>query len=144
MSDAASGALAPANRSEAAVIRFPTSPTVDACLRAIERVEQILEQETAALRSRQRSGLDDFNRRKSHGLLDLTRAMRAIAGPADRAAIAPHLKSLRAALAQNAALLKLNVDAVQEVSSIMALAIRDGDSDGTYSATIRFPAGRRS
>ena len=44
--------------------------------RAIDRLEEVVEQETAALRSRAQVDLKEFNTRKSHGLLELTRAMR--------------------------------------------------------------------
>ena len=116
---------------------------IDACLRAIERVEQVVEQETLALQQRKRSGLDDFNRRKSHGLLDLTRAIRALGGAAAGHSLQPRLRSLQAKLRENAAVLKMHLEAVQEISAVMARAIRDGESDGTYSAAIRFPGGGR-
>ena len=51
---------------------------VEACLRAIERIEQVVDQETLALRQNQTVDLDDFSRRKSHGLLDLTRGLRGL------------------------------------------------------------------
>jgi hypothetical protein len=120
----------------------PTA-AVDACLRAIERVEQIVELETYALRHRQRGGLDDFNRRKSHGLLDLTRAVRSLGNAAGAESLGPRLQALQVKLRENAAVLKMHLEAVQEISAVMARAIRDGESDGTYSAAIRFPGGGR-
>ena len=119
-------------------LAVPRSGSVDVCLRAIERIEQIVDEETLALRRNQAVDLSDFSRRKSHGLLDLTRGLRGLdAGSAGRA-IEPRLRPLRAKLAENSAALRRHLDAVQEVSTILARAIRDGESDGTYSSAIRF------
>ncbi len=120
--------------------RSPAS--FDACLRAIERVAEVVEQETFALERHQRSNLGDFNHRKSHGLLELTRAFRAL-GPAGAGqGLEPRLRALDATLKRNAAVLRMHLEAVQEVSTVMARAIRDGESDGTYSAAIRTSGGR--
>jgi hypothetical protein len=117
------------------------SASVEACLRAIERVEQVIDQETFALKQHQVGGLADFNHRKSHGLLELTRAIRALGGAAAGQSLRPRLLSLQARLKENADTLQLHLKAVQEVSALMTRAIRDGESDGTYSATIRFSGG---
>src|SRR5215208_4321503 len=102
MQDARSGFLIPAAASatDPAALQFSQRPpaAVDACLRAIERVEQIVDQETYALQHRKRGGLDDFNRRKSHGLLDLTRAIRALGGAAAGHSLQPRLRALQAKL----------------------------------------------
>ena len=115
---------------------------VEACLRAIERVEQIIDQETLALRQHQMTGLSDFNHRKSHGLLELTRAIRALGSPVAGQTLQPRFVSLQAKLKENADALQLHLRAVQEVSALVTRAIRDGESDGTYSATIRFSYGK--
>jgi hypothetical protein len=148
MQDARSGFLTPAVASGTAAPAAPQflqrpPAAIDACLRAVERVEQVVEQETCALQQRKRGGLDDFNRRKSHGLLDLTRAIRALGGAAAGHSLQPRLQALQGKLKENAAVLKMHLEAVQEISAVMARAIRDGESDGTYSAAIRFPGGGR-
>lgn len=105
--------------------------------RAIERLEEVVDQETAALKARARVDLADFNNRKSQGLLDLTRALRAHEGlTRDKAALA-RLAGLRARLDANRAVLKTHLDAVREVATVLADAIRDTESDGTYSPGIR-------
>jgi hypothetical protein len=79
--------------------------------RAIERLEEVVDQETAALRSRAGVDLADFNNRKSQGLLDLNRALRSHDGLArDKAALA-RLAGLRAKLDANRAVLKTHLDA---------------------------------
>lgn len=101
--------------------------------RAIDRIEEVVEQETAALRNRAQVDLKDFNNRKSHGLLELTRAMRLFEigelGEPQRARLA----GLRAKLEKNRAALEMHLEAVREISTMMAEAVQDAESDGTYS-----------
>jgi hypothetical protein len=105
--------------------------------RAIERLEEVVDQETAALKSRVGVDLADFSNRKSQGLLDLSRALRSHDGLArDKAALA-RLAGLRAKLDANRAALKIHLDAVREVATVLADAIRDAESDGTYSPGMR-------
>jgi hypothetical protein len=109
--------------------------------RAIERLEEVVDQETAALRSRAGVDLADFNNRKSQGLLDLNRALRSHDGLArDKAALA-RLAGLRTKLDANRAVLKTHLDAVREVATVLADAIRDTESDGTYSPGFRSSGG---
>jgi hypothetical protein len=104
---------------------------------AIERLEEAVEQETAALKGRGRFDLKEFNDRKSHGLLELTRAMRPLEGTVPDQALITRLGRLRAKLEINSAALKLHLEAVREISATMAEAMRNADSDGTYSRPIK-------
>jgi hypothetical protein len=104
--------------------------------RAIERLEEVVEQETAALKARATIDLTDFNNRKSQGLLDLNRALRGLDARGSKMAMA-RLAGLRAKLAINQAVLRMHLEAVREVTSVLADAIRDAESDGTYSPSIR-------
>jgi len=74
--------------------------------------------------------------RKSQGLLELNRLRLALASarthPAARAALA----DLLAELDINRRLLHAQLRAAQTVSEILARAIRDGQSDGTYSSFV--------
>lgn len=112
------------------------SPASAGLARAIDRLEEVVEQETAALRSRAQFDLKEFNTRKSHGLLELTRAMRALA-PADPSEpMRMRLAQLRARLETNRAVIAMHLEAVREISTMMADAMTQADSDGTYSASI--------
>jgi len=116
----------------------PDSSSVHGLLEAaIQRLEDVVEEETAALRGRVAVDLKDFNNRKSQGLLDLTRALRLLDGAAHEQALADRLAGLRAKLDTNKAVLQMHLDAVREVAAIMTEAIRDAESDGTYSRSIR-------
>ena len=74
--------------------------------------------------------------RKSQGLLELNRLRMALATarthPAARAALADLLGELDI----NRRLLHVQLRAAQTVSGILARAIRDGQSDGTYSSHV--------
>ena len=105
--------------------------------RCIERLEDVVIQETAALKSRAAADLREFNNRKSQGLLELSRSLRYFQGATPSNAVLARLAGLREKLDANKAVLKLHLEAVREVSTIMADAIRDAESDGTYSPSVR-------
>jgi len=106
-----------------------------ALLNAIDRLEEALQTESALLRSGKGSvSLDEFNYRKSHGLLELTRAARNIDPATIDETVKRRLAGLRRELETNRLLLKTHLDATREISGILADAMRQADSDGTYSA----------
>jgi hypothetical protein len=110
--------------------------------RVIERLEEVVDQETAALRNRTAIDLRDFNNRKSQGLLELNRALRGLDNaPKDRT-VTTRLAGLRAKLDVNRAVLETHLAAVREVATVLADAIRDAESDGTYSPSIGGGGGR--
>jgi hypothetical protein len=110
--------------------------------RAIEYLGAIVDQETSALRARAAIDLAEFNNRKNQGLLELNRALRALDAGSAKTSIAPRLAALRAKLDVNRALLQTHLEAVREVASVVAQSIRDSESDGTYSPSIRTGAAR--
>jgi hypothetical protein len=104
----------------------------------IDRLAEIIDEETAQLHRHAAVDLRDFNDRKSQGLLELTRAMRQLdSGAASDIGLRDRLSGLRAKLESNQRALKLHLEAVREISTIVSDAIRDADSDGTYSPSIR-------
>lgn len=116
---------------------MPTvSPPSGALNEVVERIAAIIDSETEALRERRTVDLQDFNNRKSRGLLDLMRAVRALEGGRPDAAAAARLQSLRAKLAANQAALSVHLAAAREITTLVAQTIRDSESDGTYSNTL--------
>ena len=101
--------------------------------RCIARLEEVVDHETAALKQRAAIDLREFNNRKSQGLLDLSRCLRTFHGAAPSKAALARLAGLRAKLAVNQTALKLHLEAVREITTIVSDAIRDAESDGTYS-----------
>jgi hypothetical protein len=108
---------------------------------AVERLESVIDQETAALKMRRVVDLNDFNDRKSHGFVELSRAMRHFEGASLDQSLVACLTGLRTKLEANRAVLQMHLEAVKEVSTVVADAMRHADSDGTYAPTLRRPAG---
>ena len=106
---------------------------------AIERLEQVIDLETKILREHKSADLREFNHRKSYGLLELNRALRALGDMALREDVRLHLAGLRAKLEKNRSVLRVHLQAVREIAAIITRVIEDDDSDGTYSA---FAGGR--
>jgi len=107
--------------------------TLTALVRAIERIEDLLDEETGALKAYRAIDLVSFIRRKSQGLLELTRAARALNGYDVGAAVTDRLEGLKHKLESNQAVLQLHLEAVREVAELLTKVARDAESDGTYS-----------
>ncbi|WP_245474514.1 hypothetical protein [Bradyrhizobium sp. Leo121] len=102
-------------------------------LNAIERLTATIDEETDKLENRAQVDFDSFSQRKNRGLLELTRAMRVTQGIEFDPRVVAHLTRLRASLVRNQAALQMHLDAVREVSAIIAKSIQEVESDGTYS-----------
>lgn len=110
-------------------------------LALVRRLTDILEQEAEQLEKNELGNLSQFIDQKSRSLFDLSRALvlhpdtRGIAGLDDE------LGKLRRAFEGNRAMLGVHLAAVQEVTEVIAAAMRQAESDGTYSTRIaRVPA----
>ena len=118
----------PASRSEPTPLRF--------ILAAIERLTDAVEGETRDLGGRGPIDYRAHCQRKSQGLLELSRLQPTLAGlrahPRLRAALASLLDKLDA----NQRLLNAKLKAARTVAELVARAISDGQSDGTYSEQI--------
>jgi hypothetical protein len=99
---------------------------------ALERLEKVLDQENAALAAFDARNLAEFSRVKTQSLLELQRSGATLS----RAEAVPELAHLFATLRQklelNRWLLLLHLEAAREVTSVITAAIRDAESDGTY------------
>jgi hypothetical protein len=102
---------------------------------AIQRVQDAIDAENAKIASARVVDLQEFNLRKSQGLLELSRLMPLFAGVQIDATLREALTSLRANLENNRRILRIQLKAVQQVSEIIARTIQAGQSDGTYSAS---------
>lgn len=114
-------------------------PAVQGLISIIGALETVVEEETAALAARTQVDLETYSNRKSQGLMELNRASRNLEAMANHQVVAARLSGLRDKLAANQMALKLHLEAVREISSIVANAIRESESDGTYSESIRSP-----
>jgi len=107
--------------------------TNSSTLSAIERLKATIDEETEKLELRSLVDFDGFSQRKNRGLLELTRAVRLTQGAEADPRVVAHLTQLRASLVRNEAALQMHLDAVREVSAIIAKSIQEVESDGTYS-----------
>lgn len=98
----------------------------------VDRLTRLIERESEALRSRANMDFEDFNARKTHALLEFSRASRAYAAPRS-AAIEAKVEFLRATLVENGKLLERRLRAMREIAGIMICTIELAESDGTYS-----------
>lgn len=105
--------------------------------KAVRRLQEAVEQETAALRNRNPIDLNAFNQRKNQGLLELDRALRLLNGAPPNEEMKNALRMLRQKLDANREILTTHIEAVREVAAIIAEAIRGAESDGTYSFSFR-------
>jgi hypothetical protein len=95
---------------------------------------QSLDAESEQIASGKRVDYEALNQRKSQALLELTRLAPMVEGAEATPALRNALETLRAKLDANQRLLKTQLNAARKVADIIARAIRDMQSDGTYSA----------
>ena len=107
--------------------------SVEVLMLAIERLQNTLDAENALIADRRPVDFQEFNLRKSQGLLELTRLMPLFAGAEIGLSLRVALVGLRTKLEDNRRLLRVQLKAAHEVSEIIARTIQAGQSDGTYS-----------
>lgn len=103
-------------------------------LAAIRRLESVVEEETLALEAGKKIDFDDFSTRKSRSMLEFVRLMRTRIHLGAEAEVTEEIQRLRQKLDRNRTILEMHYAAVREVATIILRAIRDAESDGTYSA----------
>ncbi len=104
-------------------------------LGAIRRLESVVEEETVALETGKKIDFDDFSTRKSRSMLEFVRLMRARIHLGAEEQVAAEVQRLRQKLDRNRKILEMHYEAVREVAAIIVRAIKEAESDGTYSAT---------
>lgn len=100
----------------------------------IDRIEEVVEEETAGIRTGVSFDLKASNARKSRYLYELNRAMK---GSGQAEFLAEHregLTRLRQKLTRNEAAILAHLNAVNEVANLLKNAIQNAEADGTYSA----------
>ncbi|WP_052699160.1 hypothetical protein [Hyphomicrobium sp. 99] len=102
----------------------------------IRRIEDNLEQETAALDKAPNFDLKASNDRKSQGLVDLNQAMRRLKPSDIDEDLNLRLQTFRAKLDVNLRKIRLHLEAVKEIAGMLSDAIQNAESDGTYTRHI--------
>jgi hypothetical protein len=105
-------------------------------LSIIRRIEGYLDEETIALDKVTNFDLKMSNDRKSQGLVDLNQAMRRLKNSDVNDELESRLQAFRNKLAINLRKIRLHLDAVREITAMLADAIQSAESDGTYTRHI--------
>ena len=110
------------------------APADAMALAIVERLSETVAEESDAIARRLAFDHHSCSLRKNQGLLELNRLSPIFAGAAPGAALRAALGRFSAALEENQRRLRVRLEAAKTVSNIVARAIRDSQSDGTYSA----------
>ena len=116
---------------EGAVIRSPALS--ERTKAALFRLEKALDQENEALAAFDSRNLSEYSRIKTQSLLELQRSATVLSREDVPAELLQLLTTLRQKLEVNRWLLLLHLEAAREVTTVITSAIRDAESDGTYS-----------
>ncbi len=100
----------------------------------IDRIERIVDEETAALRTDVGFDIKASNARKSRYLYELTRAMKSVDERHLQVEHRDGMKRLSRKLELNETAILAHLNAVSEVAALLQDAIQRSDTDGTYSA----------
>ena len=100
--------------------------------RIVQRLHQLVEQETGHLRSSANVDFGLFSAQKSRLLLELSRASRGMGQEDLTGQLRAELAQLKAALNDNQNLIEAHLGAVREMSDIVVGAMKDQEADGTY------------
>ena len=114
---------------------LPEQPMPVGNLRAlIDRIEDAVTEETAAIRTDIRFDIKASNAKKSRYLYELTRALKGTGQASVPTEYRDGLIRLRDKLADNEAAIRAHLNAVNEVATLMQNVIQHSENDGTYSA----------
>jgi len=106
----------------------------DALLTAIARLEAVVTQETTLLRENRAINLQDFNQRKTQGLLELRRAISGFQQLTTTKEIQLRFAHLYELLDGNLIALQHHLKAIEAVTETIIETVQQAESDGTYSA----------
>lgn len=118
----------PANDTRSEVVPSGTIPTI------IQRIEEAVDIETAAIKTDVNFDLKASNARKSRYLYELNRATRDLDPDMVGAETRSGLARLREKLELNERAILAHLNAVKEVATMVQDAIQHSENDGTYSA----------
>ncbi|MGO1163660.1 flagellar protein FlgN [Brucella pseudogrignonensis] len=111
-------------------------PVLTPVVRAIQRLEEVIDTETRLLLEGGDPDLAEINSRKSRGLYDFNKTIKkaaSLAEPATMKGLQPLLDSLKQKLEKNCEALQLHLRAVGELADLIRGALETQDADGTYS-----------
>jgi hypothetical protein len=114
--------------------RRAQSPAAAAALPIVERLRTTIDAENRDLEQGRRAKYEAYSQSKNQRLLELSRLIPALGGATAAGPLRDALAELHAKLETNRRALTVQLKACEAVSQIIARAIQDGQSDGTYTA----------
>ena len=114
--------------------RRASEPAAAHALPVVERLTCTVAAETEDIAAGRPALYELYGQRKNQGLVELNRLMPAFADPPGSERLRAALAELNAALEANKRALGVQLKASIAVAEIIARAIREGQSDGTYTA----------
>jgi hypothetical protein len=117
------------------LLRRAQSPAAAAALPIVERLAATIDAENRDLEQGRRVKYEAYIQSKNQGLLELNRLAPALGGALAAGPLRDALAELHAKLETNRRALAVQLRACHAVSEIIARAIQDGQSDGTYTAS---------
>jgi hypothetical protein len=115
-------------------LRRPQSPAAAAALPIVQRLVATIDAENRDLAHGRRVKYEAYSLSKNQGLLELNRLAPALSVAMAAGPLRDALAELHAKLEINRRALAVQLKACHAVSEIIARAIQDGQSDGTYTA----------
>jgi hypothetical protein len=106
---------------------------------ALYRLEKALDQENEALAAFDPRNLSEYSRIKTQSLLELERSATVLSRSEAPPELQQLLTTLRQKLELNRWLLLLHLEAAREVTTVITSAMREAESDGTYSRVSSLP-----
>lgn len=121
-------------------LQRPSVPeaSYEAFFKTIERLEMVLDDETTTLRRGDSSEIEALTRRKRQGYLELNRLMRSFEGTIPSQDIISRLASFRTKLDDNGNVLRLHLEAAQDITATIVRVMQESDSDGTYTRSFLY------
>ncbi len=110
-----------------------------AVIQIADRIDAVLEEEKAVLVGQVQGDIDAIATRKSHLFIEFMRLSSHATTTSGDAIVRDRVAALMGSLNRNAQLLRRHVDAVREVSDIIANSISESADDGTYSCHVMRP-----
>ena len=116
------------------------SPAISELMKAaLYRLEKALDQENEALAAFDPRNLSEYSRIKTQSLLELERSATVLSRSEAPPELQQLLTTLRQKLELNRWLLLLHLEAAREVTTVITSAMREAESDGTYSRVSSLP-----
>ena len=106
---------------------------------ALYRLEKALDQENEDLAAFDPTNLSEYSRIKTQSLLELQRSTTVLSRDQIPPEFEQLLTTLRQKLELNRWLLLLHLEAAREVTTVITSAMREAESDGTYSRVSSLP-----